>query len=88
MSSETGNTGEGGREERLLSVQYTPVFQYISNPQILVTDLFALLSSCRFPSLGAPGAAFQPLLLNLWILRLAFLPILPTLTFPLCPPPQ
>lgn len=79
-----------GRERRDVIVVYsTP--QSLSpfpNPQILVSDPLALLFSCRSRSLGTPRAALQTLLLNLWILHLAFLPILPTLFLPLFPPPQ
>lgn len=49
----------------------------------------SLCSSVAGPDLWVLlGAALQTLLLNLWILRLAFLPILPTLFLPFFPPPQ
>lgn len=78
-----------GREGRDIIPDSTPQSPSpFPNPQILVSNSLALLFSCRFGSLGTPGAALQSLLLNLWILHLAFLPILPTLSLPLFPPPQ
>ena len=79
-----------GRERRDVIIVYSTPYSLspFPSPQILVSDSLALLFSCRSRSLGTPGAALQTLLLNLWILPLAFLPILPTLFRPLFPPPQ
>lgn len=85
--SETCNAGE---ERRGITVPHSK--PQSPNPfpnfQVMVTNSLALLFSCRFRFLGTPAVALQPLLLNLWILQLAFPPVLPTLSLPLFPPPQ
>lgn len=86
VGSETGNTGEERSVIVSCSTSQSP--RPLPNFQVMVTCSLALPFGCRSRSLGTPGAALQPLLRNVWILRLAFLLVLPILYLPLFPPPQ